>query len=95
MKQDIEALKDTAAWIFQAWATWFISLTVTGLGLYHLPVDLWVKGFMAMGMLFTVASTFSLAKTVRDNHEAEKLVNRVKNAKAEKILREFEFVDAA
>ena len=95
MKEEIEAMKDTSAWIFQAWATWAISMTVTGIGIFYLPVDLWVRGFMSMGLLFTVASTFSLAKTVRDNHEAERLVNRVKNAKTEKILREYEFSEAA
>ncbi len=93
--KEIESMKDTAAWIFQAWSTWAISMAATGVGVFYLPVDMWIKGFMAMAMLFAVASTFSLAKTVRDNHEAEKLVNRVKNAKAEKILREYEYAEAA
>jgi hypothetical protein len=55
-----------------------------------LPVEIWVKGYMLMGMMFTVGSTFTLAKTVRDNHEAEKLRNRVSQAKAEQLLSRFE-----
>ena len=40
-------------------------------------------------------STFSLAKTTRDNAEVQRLRNRVKAAKTEKVLREFEMSDAA
>ena len=86
---------DTPAWIFQTWASFILSMGVTSTGIYYLPVDLWVRGFMGMGLLFTVASSFTLAKTVRDNFEAAKLVNRVKDAKAEKLLRDFELQEAA
>ena len=86
---------DTAAWIFQTWAAFALSLGSTSIGIYYLPVDPWVRGFMSIGLLFTVASSFTLAKTVRDNHEADKLINRVHDAKAEKLLRDYEFTDAA
>ncbi len=43
-----------------------------------------------MGTIFTVGSCFSLAKTLRDDHEYEKLVNRVSAAKTEQILSDFE-----
>ena len=60
----------TAAWRFQVWASFVLSTTVTGLGVAYLPVDIWTKGFLAMGLLFTVGSCFSLAKTIRDEHES-------------------------
>ena len=60
------------------------------IGIIWLPVDPWVKGFLAMGLLYTVNACFTLAKTVRDNHEATKLVNRISGAKAEKLINEFE-----
>ncbi len=87
--------KDTAAWIFQCWASFILAFGTTGIGVYFLPVDLWVRGFMWMGMLFTVGSSFTLAKTIRDQHESERFRNRIKEAKADKILSEFEFRDAA
>ncbi|MCB9593794.1 MAG: hypothetical protein H6719_13760 [Sandaracinaceae bacterium] len=62
---------NTAAWKFQVWASFVVSTSITGLGVLYLPVDLWTKGFLAMGLLFTVGSCFGLAKTVRDDHEAE------------------------
>ncbi len=82
--------KDTAAWIFQAWASFLISVSVTGFGIVNLPVDTWIKSFLGMGLLFTVGSCFSLAKTLRDNAEAEQIVNRMRAAKAERLLQEFE-----
>ena len=35
------------------------------------------------------ASSFTLAKTVRDNHEADKLLSKVDQAKIEKLLAEY------
>lgn len=93
--ETIKHQKDTTAWIIQVWASFALATGTTALGIYHLPVDLWIKGFLAMGMLFTMGSCFQLAKTVRDNHEAGRLINRVSEAKAEKILREYEFSEAA
>ncbi|MCT7970645.1 hypothetical protein [Laspinema olomoucense] len=43
---------------------------------------------MGMGVLFTVGSSFSLAKTLRDRHEAEKLTSKVEEARVERILTE-------
>jgi len=60
---------NTAAWKFQVWSSFVLSTGSTALGIAYLPVDWWTKGFIAMGLLFTVGSCFSLAKTVRDEHE--------------------------
>ncbi|MBX3270446.1 MAG: hypothetical protein KF729_09310 [Sandaracinaceae bacterium] len=62
----------TAAWKFQVWASFVIATAFTGAGILYLPVDVWTKGFLAMGLLFTIGSCFGLAKTVRDDHEAER-----------------------
>lgn len=80
--------KDTAAWILQVWLSFVISMTATGIGIANLPVNDWVKGYMAMGMLFTVGSSFTLAKTIRDKHEATKFAARIDEARVEKILAE-------
>ena len=38
---------------------------------------------------FTGSAAFNLAKTLRDDHESEKLAARIAQAKTEKILREY------
>jgi len=85
-----EVQRETTAWISQTWAAFTLSIGAMILGILYVPVDAWVRGYFAMGLLFTVGSTFSLSKTLRDQHEAAKLVNRIAEAKAEKMIRDYE-----
>ncbi|MFO0597764.1 MAG: YiaA/YiaB family inner membrane protein [Myxococcaceae bacterium] len=78
----------SAGWVAQTWIAFIAAVLVTSLGIWFLPVDPWVKAFMAMGLLFTVGSTFSLAKTVRDQHEAETLRKRIDEARVNRIFAE-------
>lgn len=80
--------KDTAAWRFQVFLAFGIALGLTTLGIIYLPVATWTKGYLGMGLYFTVSSAFGLAKTLRDNHESHRLVTQISDAKTEKILRE-------
>lgn len=78
----------SAAWVVQSWLSFAISVTATALGIYCLPDDGWVKGFLAMGLLFTVGSSLSLAKTVRDLHEGTRLTARIDEARVSKLIAE-------
>jgi hypothetical protein len=60
--------KDTSAWILQTWLSFAIAMLVAIYGLFNLPIDLWQKGYLTMGLFFCLCSTFALAKTIRDNH---------------------------
>ncbi len=60
----------------------------TYIGILYLPIDYWVKGFVGMGLTFSVSSSFTLAKTIRDNHESTTLTARIDEARVEKILAE-------
>src|SRR4051812_18558032 len=82
--------RDTGAWIFQVWASFALSTVTTAIGIAYLPLDSWTRAFLGMGLVFSVGSAFSLAKTLRDNHEAKRLLNRLNEAKTEKIIREYE-----
>jgi hypothetical protein len=61
--------KDTSAWIMQVWAAFIISTVGTGTGIFFLEGNSWQKAFVSMGYVFSVSSTFTLAKTIRDNQE--------------------------
>ncbi len=78
----------SAAWVVQSWLSFAISVTATALGIYCLPDGGWVKGFLAMGLLFTVGSSLSLAKTVRDLHDATRLTARIDEARVTKLIAE-------
>jgi hypothetical protein len=76
----------STGWVVQAWASFVVSVAAMTFGILNLPVDNWVKGYMGMGLAFTVGSTISMAKTTRDNHEAKRLTARVDEARVEKLL---------
>lgn len=78
----------TAAWVFQTWAAFILALTGMTLGIIYLPVNVWIKSYLGMGLAFTVSSTISLSKTVRDKHEAERILSKVEEARVEKLLAE-------
>jgi hypothetical protein len=81
-------LQDTGAWRFQVIAAFVIALGLTTTGVFYLPVTPWVKGYLMMGLYFTVSSAFGLAKTLRDAHESNRIVAKISEAKTEKMLRE-------
>ncbi len=82
--------KNTSAWRIQTWISFLFAFLSTSAGIAYLPADLWIKGFLIMGMFFTVGSAFTLSKTIRDDHENGKMINRITNAKTERVLKEYE-----
>lgn len=78
----------TAGWIMFTYIQFAVALGMSAIGIWVIPVDLTVKGYLAMGFLFAVSATFTLAKTVRDEHEARRMANRLEEARAEKLLME-------
>lgn len=86
MTQQIVRQKDTNAWILQCWVSFILATSTTAIGIVYLPVDVWVKSFVGMGLTFSVGSSFTLAKTIRDNNEATRLTARIDEARVEKIL---------
>jgi hypothetical protein len=79
---------DSAAWRFQVWAAFVVSTLLTAGGIYMLPADLWTRGYLGMGLFFTLSSAFALSKSVRDEHEAQRLHHKLDDAEADRILRE-------
>ena len=59
-------------------------------GIFYLQGDVWLKGYMGMGVLFSVASTASLSKTIRDVEESKTMMSRIDEAKLERLLAEYD-----
>ena len=55
-------------------------------GLFVLPIDFWIKGYMLMGITMLTTSTIILTKTVRGRQKSSKLVNKIEEAKTERLL---------
>jgi hypothetical protein len=76
----------TAAWVSFSYASFLAATAMVLAGLLFLPLDWWVKGYLAMGIIMLIQSTVTLTKTLRDNHEASRMVNRIEDAKTEQLL---------
>ncbi|MES2932809.1 MAG: YiaA/YiaB family inner membrane protein [Pseudomonadota bacterium] len=64
---------DTGSWRMQVWIAFFIAVALTAWGLYRMKIGDWEKGYMLASWLFLISSTFTLSKTIRDNHDADLL----------------------
>ncbi|SDJ42766.1 hypothetical protein SAMN05192558_11924 [Actinokineospora alba] len=78
----------TAAFFAQAAISFAIALVSLTIGIAVLPVDPWVRAFLAVGALYTVTAAFTLAKVVRDRQEDTTVARRVDRARVEKLLAE-------
>jgi len=81
---------NSASWMFFVKACFAISLIAMGCGIVIIPVEIWVKGYLAMGTLLVIASSIMLSKTLRDEHEGKKIINRISEARTQRILKEAE-----
>ncbi|MEM1364565.1 MAG: YiaA/YiaB family inner membrane protein [Pseudomonadota bacterium] len=57
-------------------------------GIFFMDAGFAAKGFYAMSAIMLVHTSITVTKTLRDGMEAKKLVNRVEEAKTEKLLKE-------
>lgn len=62
---------DTQFWIIQVWSAFIISLSLTAWGVFRMNIDSWHKWFLVGACVFLLSSAFSLAKTLRDRHDAD------------------------
>ena len=76
----------SSAWVTFTYANIMVSLGLTLGGVFFLPIDLWIKGYMLMGVMMLVSSTVIVTKTIRDVHESARLVNKIEDAKTEQLL---------
>ena len=67
-----------------------IALAVVVIGQIYLPVPAWTRAFLALGTIFLVSATFTLAKCVRDQQETETVLSRLDQARLERLLAEFD-----
>jgi hypothetical protein len=76
----------SGAWITFTYASFLASVTMVGLGILFAPVDIWIKAYFAMGAALLIQSCITMTKTLRDMQESSKLVNRIEDARAERLL---------
>ncbi|MBW1596217.1 YiaA/YiaB family inner membrane protein [Streptomyces sp. JJ38] len=78
----------TTAFYVQSIIAFGLSLAAVAIGVAYLPLGPWERAFLALGLLFLVSSSFTLAKCVRDRQEMQSVTSRVDQARMEKLISE-------
>jgi len=76
----------SGAWVAFNYANLAIALALTIGGILFLPLDIWIKGYMLMGIAMLLSSAISVTKTIRDVQESSRLLNKIEDAKTEQLL---------
>jgi hypothetical protein len=79
---------NSSGWVMFTYIQFAVALFMSGLGIFFLPVDIQVKGYLLMSYVFLIGTSFTLSKTIRDEHENKKLTSRIEDARTEKLLME-------
>ena len=82
--------RTSSAFYLQSIIAFAIALGVVIIGEVYLPVSPWIRAFLALGTVFLVSATFSLAKCVRDQQETDTEVSRIDRARIERMLAEYD-----
>ncbi len=80
---------NSASWMFFIKLSFAIALISMTTGIMFMPGGILVQGYFAICALFLVSSTITLSKTLRDEHESQRLISKINEAKTNKILNEF------
>jgi hypothetical protein len=78
------------AWITFTYASFTFSVLMVATGILFAPVDVWIKAYFAMAAALLVQSSITVTKTLRDVYEGHRFVNRIEDAKTERLLMEIE-----
>ena len=80
------ALKDTSAWKTYTLASFCLAASMMAGGIYFLEASFAAKGFYAMAAIMLVHTSITITKTLRDAEEAGRFLNKLEDAKTEKLL---------
>ena len=81
---------DSPAWGLYCCVSFAVAAIMMGVGIARMPGETWVHAYFSMSALFLTGSSFTLAKMLRDRHEAQRLHQRIEEAKTEQLLKTYE-----
>ncbi len=88
MNTETNLVKNSDAWTAFTIGSFVIAACMMAGGIYFMDAGLAAKGFYAMSAIMLVHTSITITKTLRDNEEAKRMINRIEDAKTEKLLME-------
>jgi hypothetical protein len=70
-KASLTGEAETPMWRFVVWGGFAVAMGLTLWGLLRMQIDETYKAYLGVSWLYLVTSAFTLAKTLRDRHEAD------------------------
>ncbi|MBI2308346.1 MAG: hypothetical protein HYU78_13670 [Rhodocyclales bacterium] len=64
---------DTPLWSLVVWGGFALAMALTGWGLWRMEINPTWKAYLVVSWLYLISSAFTLAKTLRDAFEADRL----------------------
>ncbi len=87
---NVEGMRlDSPSWVLFVKISFACAIAGMIFGVALIPVEIWIRGYLILGTLFLVGSTFTLSKTLRDQFEGAKMINQLAQARTEKLLKEY------
>ena len=80
--------RNTNGFALQAGIAFVTAVFAMILAIYMMDGDAWIRAFLALGTVFLVTSSFTLAKVVRDAQEETYVMARLDRARLDKLLAE-------
>jgi hypothetical protein len=77
--------RPSRAWVNFSYICFTASVSMAGGGIFALPLGGWARVRFAAGKAIVVQSCFTLAKIMRDRHEASRMINRIEAASISKL----------
>ena len=73
---------DTPMFKYVVWGAFFLAMALTGWGLTRMVISDTYRAFLGVSWLYLITCTFTLAKTLRDRHEADLMDARLQGRAA-------------
>lgn len=73
VRDNAERPSDTPLWSLVVWGGFALAMALTGWGLFRMGINPTWKAYLVVSWLYLISSAFTLAKTLRDAYEAERL----------------------
>ncbi len=87
--ENYDTTTNSMGWLFFVKASFFVSIAAMIAAIIFMPGELMLKGYFGLNSLFLVSSTIMISKTMRDEHENNKMINKITEAKTNKIIQEY------
>ncbi len=86
--------KHSDAWTMFTIISFALSASMMAGGIYFLEASFAAKGFYAMSAIMLVHTSISITKTLRDVEESKRMINKIEDAKTERLLMDMQRSEA-